>query len=150
MAWTYGKDPENSQLDEVRFLTGDTNINRQLLCDEEINYTIAIYTSSLMAAANAAEAIEAKFASKVNVRVGDISKSFSDAAKAFRELAKRLRRQAIKLAVPRAPALSRSQKQTASLDTDAVQPQNFVTQGDSPFAIQLNRILVSERTFRGF
>jgi len=40
MAFTYGGDPSNSNLEEVRFYIGDTNSNDQLLSDAEINFEL--------------------------------------------------------------------------------------------------------------
>lgn len=40
MSWTYSGDPASSQLDECRFLIGDTNIDTPIMQDEEIQYII--------------------------------------------------------------------------------------------------------------
>ena len=43
MSWTYSGDPQNSELDECRFLLGDTNESAPILQDEEIEYIMATY-----------------------------------------------------------------------------------------------------------
>ena len=46
MSWNYSGDPQDSLLDECRFLIGDTNANAPILQDEEIEYIIATYGSN--------------------------------------------------------------------------------------------------------
>jgi hypothetical protein len=138
VTWSYSGNPANSDLDTVRFYVGDTNINRQLLQDEEVNFTISEYGNLRLAAAVCADAIAAKFSIESNQRVGDISKSLSDVAKAFRQLASDLRAQAGKRAAPSFPAASRDWKRDQRDDTDLVQPAFNVGQGDNPWAVQLN------------
>ena len=41
MSFTYSGDPSASQLDECRFLVGDTDEKNPIMQDEEINYIIA-------------------------------------------------------------------------------------------------------------
>lgn len=41
MSFTYSGDPQNSALDECRFILGDTDENNIILQDEEINYIIS-------------------------------------------------------------------------------------------------------------
>ncbi len=43
MSFSYSGDPSMSQLDECRFLLGDTNENTPIMQDEEIDYLIAQY-----------------------------------------------------------------------------------------------------------
>lgn len=43
MSWTYSGDPSTSQLDEIRFIIGDTNVNAPIMQNEEIEYLIAEY-----------------------------------------------------------------------------------------------------------
>lgn len=43
MSWSYSGNPADSPLDELRFLTGDTNEAAQILQDEELQYLIAEY-----------------------------------------------------------------------------------------------------------
>lgn len=43
MSWTYSGNPANSQIDECRFLLGDTNASEPIMQDEEIQYIIDMY-----------------------------------------------------------------------------------------------------------
>lgn len=43
MSWTYSGNPANSQIDECRFLLGDTNVSEPIMQDEEIQYIIDMY-----------------------------------------------------------------------------------------------------------
>lgn len=40
MSWTYSGNPADSTLDKIRFYIGDTDENRQLLSNEEIEFVI--------------------------------------------------------------------------------------------------------------
>ena len=46
MSWTYSGNPANSQVDECRFLLGDTNESEPIMQDEEIQYIIDTYGSN--------------------------------------------------------------------------------------------------------
>ena len=46
MSWTYSGNPANSQVDECRFLLGDTNESAPIMQDEEIQYIIDFVESS--------------------------------------------------------------------------------------------------------
>jgi hypothetical protein len=138
VTWSYSGDPSASDLDAVRFYVGDTTTTRQLLQDEEVNFTLAEHSNQRLAAAVCADAIAAKFAREADQRVGDISKSLSQVSKAFTALATKLRAEVGKRAAPSFPAASRDWKQTQREDTDLVQPAFAVGQGDSPWVVQLN------------
>jgi hypothetical protein len=43
MSWTYNGDPSSSEIEEIRFLIADTDVNNQLMQDEEIQYLIDTY-----------------------------------------------------------------------------------------------------------
>ena len=47
MSWSYSGDPQNSALDECRFLLGDTNADAPILQDEEIEYIISMYGTNV-------------------------------------------------------------------------------------------------------
>jgi hypothetical protein len=70
MAWSYSGDPNKSPLDRVRFLCGDTDINDQLLSDEEINFLLSIRSTPERAAEDACIAIMAKLAREVDYAIG--------------------------------------------------------------------------------
>lgn len=48
MSWSYSGDPASSQLDECRFLIGDTNEESPILQDEEIEYIIASANGNML------------------------------------------------------------------------------------------------------
>lgn len=47
MAFTYTGDPSVSELDECRFILGDTNANAPIMQDEEIRYLIDKYGTNV-------------------------------------------------------------------------------------------------------
>ncbi len=130
MTWTY--DPNiTTDRDKVRLNIGDTNTSSQLLSDEEIAYFLT-QAGVLGASVLAAEAIAAKFSALCDQQVGDLSVTFSQKAKQYRELAKQLRRQiGLSSAGPIAPAISISDKDTAELDTDRVEPAFTIGMDDN-------------------
>lgn len=47
MSFSYSGNPANSPLDECRFILSDTDMNHPIMQDEEINYIIDTYGSSI-------------------------------------------------------------------------------------------------------
>jgi hypothetical protein len=94
MTFTY-VGPANSDRDKVRFLIQDTDTTRQLMSDEEIAWLISEWNDVYEAAANAADALAAKFTGKADYSksVGDLSlnETFSSQSQGFKELAKNIR-----------------------------------------------------------
>lgn len=132
-AATYGGDPENSPLDHVRLLVGDTECRDAFLRDSEINFFVANDGNAPRAAVSAAEAIAAKLARKINVRTGAVSKSLGDLMQHFLDLAKTLRAKADEVAgAPVFTALTKSDKLDDRLNEDLVQPQFRIAQDDNP------------------
>lgn len=91
MTWTYGGNPAASNLDRVRFLIGDTDVNDQLLSDEEINFLISTKGSPERAAYEACLQIMAKLAREVDYAIGPEKVSASQRFKHYQELSKELR-----------------------------------------------------------
>ena len=95
--FTYSGDPSASNLDEVRFLIGDTNESDSELQDEEIYYLLTTWGSPYNAAIAACEIISGRYADRTNYSrsIGDlsISESYGASAAEFRQLANRLRAQ---------------------------------------------------------
>jgi hypothetical protein len=141
LTWSYSGNPAASDLDAVRFYVGDTNTSRQLLQDEEVNFTIAEHGNLRMAAAVCADALAALFAREADQRVGDISKSLSQVSKAFERLATKLRKEAGKRAGVSFPATSIDWKDSRGEETDLVQPEFPIALGDNIWAVQLNDTL---------
>lgn len=62
MAWTYSGDPGNSNRDWVRWKTGLTDEDNQLVTDEEINAELSAQENRWMAASEVTAAVAAMFA----------------------------------------------------------------------------------------
>jgi hypothetical protein len=103
MPWTYSGDPAANDKDEVRFLIGDTNVDDQLMSDEELNYLIAVEVdagssySNYGAAAAACDVLAAKYAKLIDKSVGSLSISYSQKYQHFIEIARHLRERASQL-----------------------------------------------------
>jgi hypothetical protein len=93
MTWTYSGDPASSDRDKVRFLVFDTDATEQLISDEEVLWLISEQSNVYMAAANAAEAIAAKFAKDLNRSAVGLSASPGNRGAFYLELADKLRAQ---------------------------------------------------------
>lgn len=74
----------------MRFLTGDTNESDPQMQDEEVDYLVAEFGSPTLAAANACQALAAKYTRKVDKAVGDLKLSLSQVAAGYRDQAARL------------------------------------------------------------
>ena len=138
IGFTYSGNPATNDRDATRFFVGDTNANRPLLADTEIEFALTEFPNTRLAAAMCADALAAKFARESDQKVGDISKSLSKVSEQFRDLATRLRNEAAKRAPASFPAASKDWKQSQRQDTDLVQPTFSVGLGDNPWAVQLN------------
>ena len=107
MTFTYTNDPQNSPVDEVRFLLGDTDSNEPLLADEEISYALnkfqTVYGSSEYAASVLAENIAARYAREASVSADGVNVSLGQVADQFRALAASLRQQHKNLLVGGSP-----------------------------------------------
>jgi hypothetical protein len=97
MGWSYSGDPADGGVDEIRFLVQDTDVNDQLITDEEIEYLIGrwnpVYGSALMTAAMVAEAIAAKFTREVSYSADGVSVGVQELQSKFDALAISLRDQ---------------------------------------------------------
>ncbi len=130
---TYGDDPTNSALDNVRLLVGDTVCEMALLSDSEIKFFLTDAGSAAFAAVKAAEAIAAKFAREITVKTGGVTKNLSDRMQHYLDLAARLLVRANEQVdgAPIFTALDRSSRDDR-LDESLVQPQFFIGQDDNP------------------
>ena len=86
MAWSY--DPNlSTKKDEVRLIIGDTDIDDQLLQDEEIEYFLEQTQNSVtQASIKAVMAIIAKLSRKVDKSVGEAKLSLSQQIEHYRRL----------------------------------------------------------------
>ena len=120
MSWSYSGDPGASDLDEVRFLIGDTDTDDQQLSDEEINYLLTSTGSVQAAALEAARSLWAKYSRMVDQKTGDIDIKYSQRKDAYAALIRQL--QLGMLPVPYAGGISEDDKQVDEADSDVVQP----------------------------
>lgn len=128
MSWNYSGDPATSDLDEVRYLVGDTDSSDPLVLDAEINFAIAKQTTLELAAAQVLRALAAKFSRRSNFSAGEVSASDVAAiAKAFKDRADELDPNGVTLgdamlAAPSFGGLLVSEKESLDEDDGAVQP----------------------------
>lgn len=127
MSWSYSGDPQNSPLDQVRFLIGDTNSSVPLLSDEEILYLLNRENNNIYAAAYyAAKAIVAKLSREYDQSVGAVRYSLSQRVKQYETLASNLKLMfESNSAVPYCGGISVSDKESREEDTDRVEPIFF-------------------------
>jgi hypothetical protein len=138
MTWTYDGDPAASALSAIRFLSGDTDTNDQLVTDEEIAWlnseasgTTTATTALYKAAAGAVRAQAAKWTRLADQTVGDLSVSMSQKASAAMATAAALDLRAASDAgvpVPFAGGISVADKTTREADTDRVGPWSRIDQ----------------------
>lgn len=133
MAWTYGGDPAANDRDKIRFLVQDTDVVDQLLSDEEIAWLLT-KNGVQESAAEAAEAIAAKFSRKADTTVGEVRVALGQRAEGYRKLAASLRARTGIEAEVYAGGLSRDEKTSDAEDTDLVQPTFTRGQMDNPLA----------------
>jgi len=97
MAWTYSGDPATSDKDAVRFHMQDTDIDRPLLSDEELEYLITQwsekYDSLILVSAVACEIVAGKYAGQVSVSADGVSVSVGELQGKYDLLASSLRDQ---------------------------------------------------------
>ena len=132
MTWTYGGDPSASALAAIRFLTGDTDTNDQLINDEEIAWTNNPVTGSDTATTALYEvsyrvmvAIASKFSRLADQSVGDLKVDMFQKATNAREQAALLKQQALRegnTPTPYAGGISVSDKEIDEENSDIVQP----------------------------
>jgi hypothetical protein len=92
MTWTYTNNPGESSKDALRLAVGDTIEGDPRLSDEEVNHFLSLYPGSLnLAAAEAAEAIAARYSSMAVSYVGDLENSPHLKAEYYLKLARQLR-----------------------------------------------------------
>ena len=95
MTWTYTNNPTESSRDALRLAVGDTIENDPRLSDEEVEHFLGLYPDSLdLAAAQAAEAIAARYSSMAVSYVGDLDNSPHLKAEYYLKLARQLRSRA--------------------------------------------------------
>lgn len=124
MSWFYSGDPASSDKDQIRFLVSDTDINAQLVQDEEINWALSEYSNCATAASAVALSIAAQYAKKVNFTISkDLRVSYKNQADFYSNLADDLTSRALfVLAMPYAGGISVDDKESYENDLDRVKP----------------------------
>lgn len=132
MTWTYSGDPATNARDSIRFLTGDTDTNDQLINDEEIAWVNNQVTGSDSATTALYEvayrvmlAIASKFSRLADQSVGELSVSMSQKAEAAREQAAQLKVLALRegsVPTPYLGGMSVSDKEIDDENSDMVRP----------------------------
>ena len=124
MAVTYSGDPSASDLDAVRFTTGDTDTSDPMLQDEEITWLLGETGDSVLEASwRSLIVAAAKYARLVDTSSGDLRVSLSQRVKHLREQAMEVRQLADRetgVPVPFAGGLSESLKRTQDADEDLI------------------------------
>jgi len=88
----YYEDPSGSDLEAVRFRLQDTDEDRPLLTDEEIEFELAEASDDVLAATLAcAEALVARGSHKVTKKIGDRQIDYSNLISQYQSLANTLR-----------------------------------------------------------
>ena len=108
-----------SDRDKVRLLLGDTSNDSaiELITDGESDYFLRLYVDSFnSAAAYCCDAIVAKLARKVNVKIGKVSQELGGLMERYERLAKKLRNQAAGADIIIAPSISQSEVDSFSMD----------------------------------
>lgn len=85
--WTYSGDPETSLRDKVRFYLQDTQPNRPILLDPEIDSLLLTYKTPAAAAGQGATIVAMKYAALADKAVGDLRISYSQIAKQYQDMA---------------------------------------------------------------
>lgn len=120
--WNYGADLAGNSKDLVRKLVGDTDENRKLISDTEIEYNISVAGEAYEAAYLTALDIQAWSATHVSKSGGGYTEQLQKVFEHYGALAQRLLTQA-PFALPSSPQLSRAKRETMKENTDLIQPQ---------------------------
>ena len=101
MSWTYDVNQlSTSQLMQVRFEIGDTDVTDPLIQDEEITYALGVETSVASAAAKCCEGIARKFARLADTTLGPSKVAASQRFEHYQALAKQLRKDTTAMNAP--------------------------------------------------
>lgn len=97
MTWSYSGDPADDDLNAIRFFVQDTDVEDQLITDEEIeflyNLWTPVYGNNMMVASMVAEAIAAKFTREVAYSADGVSVAVQELQQHYNDLASSLRDQ---------------------------------------------------------
>lgn len=122
MSWSYSGNPENSDLDKVRFSIGDTIAGDPLLQDEEINAMISGSNNLLAASAACCDAIANLFARKCDRKLGPQYLFASQQYEHYTELRDNFYKQASSLNAPYVGGISEQARLLDAENTDLKTP----------------------------
>ena len=137
VTWTYSGAPDTTTAagmrDAVRLLMGDTDTSDQQLTDEAITFLLDQEGDDIYGAAiTGIRMLIAKYARKVNSRVGHTMVFASQKVSAYKSLLDTLEARRSSISEVFAGGITVSGKDALSLDTDAVQPSFGISQDDNP------------------
>lgn len=131
MTWTYSGDPSASELDELRFLLGDTDTTDQQLSDEEILYLLQEHGDSVVTSAMAAcRRLIAKYSRCIDIKTGDIDLKYSQRVSHLNLLMQTLR-EGLR-PVPYAGGISKADIEAVQDDDDRQAPNFAIGMMDNP------------------
>lgn len=136
MTWTYNlADLSTSEKDQIRLEVADTDINNQLLQDEEILQAISVEANFWGAAARCAEMISKLFLRKADVRLGRVMMvTYTKMAEQWLLMAKALRIKSGGTNVPYIGGAYVSDKITIAADPNVVAPHFTKEMMENPWA----------------
>lgn len=123
MAFTWGGDPANSNLEAIRWLVDDTASSNAKFQDAEINHAYSEEGSVYGAAAMLCEQLAAKYSlSGTNRSLGPLRVDLSEIASNYKGLAKLYRKRAMDYATPYCGSISKADEEIYEDDSDVKQP----------------------------
>lgn len=131
MAWSYNI--SGGDKDKVRLLIGDTNSNRPLLDDEEIEFFLSQEMNIYMAAAKCCDSLIAQDGIIAAKKVGDLQIKYDHHI--FLGIKLRLEARGMGYQVPYMGGISVGDKEAQQSDTDWVEPTISRGLDDNPGAV---------------
>jgi len=123
MAFTWGGDPANSNLEAIRFLIDDTASANAKFQDAEVNYAYSEEGSVYGAAAMLCEQLAAKYSlAGTNRSLGPLRVDLSEIAANYEKKAALYRKRAAVYASPYGGGISKTDEELYEDDSDIKQP----------------------------
>ena len=122
MAFTWGGDPANSDLEAVRWEINDIDSANAKFQDAEINYALAQEFSVFNASARCCETLQARYSDAASRTMGPLKVENKEFAKDYAYKAAALRKRAIIWGKAYAGGESKAKQESFENDTDLKQP----------------------------
>jgi len=122
MTWTYSNTDLSTDLAKVRLYCGDTNVDKPLLTDEEIDVHLSGRSDLYNVAADCCQTIIGQLAREVDRQGVGVTTTRSQQIMHYQDLEKRLRAKAKLFVRPHATGQSESDRSSYATDTDLAQP----------------------------